>query len=82
MSVLLQAKAYLDETGNHHVAGVVTDITEQSKREQKVFDQSKYDVVTKLPSYSLFEEYVRQKMRDHDVTGNRFVLCLVHLNGM
>ncbi len=75
LSISFRGKSYTDDDGEPHFAGIVEDITEQSKREQVILDRSKFDTVTGVLAHAAFSDRLTRKMADA-----HFLLCFISVD--
>ncbi len=66
--------------GSIHMHGIMQDISERKKAEERIYFLAFYDALTGLPNRQLFMEHARRALFDADRNGHRVALLYLDLD--
>jgi diguanylate cyclase (GGDEF)-like protein/PAS domain S-box-containing protein len=69
-----------DEGKPQHLLGVIEDVTERKRAEQRIIHMAHYDTLTDLPNRATFNETLETTLNRARTTGKRFAVLSVDLD--
>jgi diguanylate cyclase (GGDEF)-like protein/PAS domain S-box-containing protein len=70
----------IDIEGQPHILGIIRDVTEHRRREELIWRQANYDILTGLPNRRMFVARLDERIGTAKLQGERFALLLIDLD--